>query len=69
LDAVHARMMTTASMATPSSGTSIVAMPHPAAATRVLPHEFIARPTHSAAIRVIAVRWYAGRIFSIEKMR
>jgi hypothetical protein len=69
LDAVHARMMTTASMATPSSGTSIVAIARPAAATVVPPQLCIPRPTSSAATSDSAVRWYAGRICIIEKIR
>ena len=62
-------MMTTASIAMPSSGTSTAAIVRPAAATGVLPHEFIPRPTSSAATSVSAVRWYTGRIWSIEKIR
>jgi hypothetical protein len=69
LDAVHARMMTTASIAMPSSGTSTAAIVRPAAATGVLPHVTIPRPTASTAISAIAVRWYTGVIWSIEKIR
>jgi hypothetical protein len=69
LDAVHARMMTTVSIAVPSSGTSIAAIVRPAAATAVLPQVSMARPRNSAVISAIAVRWYTGRIWSIEKIR
>jgi hypothetical protein len=57
LDAVHARMMTTVSIATPSSGTSIVATAHPVAATAGLPQWSIPRPRNSHVSSVIAVRW------------
>jgi hypothetical protein len=62
-------MMTTASMATPSSGTSIAAMPRPAAATAGPLQLCIARPANSITSKAIAERWYAGRSPSIEKIR
>ena len=62
-------MMTTASIATPSSGTSIAAIALPAAATPALPQLCIPRPPSSAATSVSAVRWYAGRNCIIEKIR
>jgi hypothetical protein len=62
-------MMTTASMAMPSSGTSIAAIARPAAATVALPQLHIARPRNSPTSSVMAVRRYTGRSLSIEKIR
>jgi hypothetical protein len=62
-------MMTTASIATPSSGTSTVASPRPTAATAGGPQLSMPRPAISAATSVIAVRWKTGRSWSIEKIR
>jgi hypothetical protein len=62
-------MMTTASIATPSSGTSIAAMARPAAATGGLPQLCMARPANSITSKTITERWHIGRSPSIEKIR
>jgi len=60
-------MMTTASRATPSSGTSTAAAKWPSAGSG--PKLSIHRATNSAATSEIAARWYVGGIPIAEKIR
>ena len=60
-------MMTTASRATPSSGTSTAAAKCPSSGNG--PKLFIHSATNSAAHSEIAVRWYVAGIPIAEKIR